>query len=66
MPGASISYSTAPNAQMSARRSTDLPRACSGDMHAAVPRITPATVACAVSVGEFIAAALDDGALSSA
>ena len=29
---ASISYSTAPKAQMSARLSTALPRACSGDM----------------------------------
>jgi hypothetical protein len=28
----SISYSTQPNAQMSARRSTGLPRACSGLM----------------------------------
>ena len=34
----SISYSTAPNAQMSARLSTVFPRACSGLMYAAVPR----------------------------
>ena len=30
-----------PNAQMSARLSTGLPRACSGDIYAAVPRMTP-------------------------
>ena len=40
----SISYNTAPNAQMSARRSTGLPRACSGDIYAVVPRIHPARV----------------------
>jgi len=39
---ASISNNTTPNAQMSARLSTGLPRACSGDMYAAVPRIAPA------------------------
>ena len=50
----SISYSTAPNAQMSARLSTDRPRACSGDMYAAVPITTPACVAAAVSVGECV------------
>jgi len=38
----SISNSTAPNAQMSARLSTERPLACSGDMYAAVPRIIPA------------------------
>ena len=43
----SISYSTAPNAQMSVRLSTGLPRACSGDMYAAVPITTPACVAAA-------------------
>ena len=37
----SISYSTAPKAQTSVRLSTARPRACSGDMYAAVPRITP-------------------------
>ena len=37
----SISYSTQPNAQMSDRLSTGLPRACSGLMKLAVPRITP-------------------------
>ena len=51
----SISKTTAPKAQMSARLSTGLPRACSGLMYAAVPRIIPASVDRAVSVGEFIA-----------
>ena len=37
----SISKSTHPNAQMSARLSTGLPRACSGLMYAAVPRMSP-------------------------
>ena len=46
-------HSTHPNAEMSVRLSTGLPRACSGDMYAAVPRITPAAVPRAVSVGEF-------------
>ena len=49
----SISYSTTPKAQMSARLSTTAPRACSGAMYAAVPRITPACVADSVSVGEM-------------
>ena len=40
----SISNSTTPNAQMSARLSTVFPRACSGLMYAAVPRIIPACV----------------------
>ena len=48
----SISYSTAPNDQMSARRSTFLPRACSGLMYAAVPSRMPACVAAWLSVGE--------------
>ncbi len=48
----SISKSTTPNAQTSALLSTGFPRACSGAMYAAVPRITPAAVARAVSVGE--------------
>ena len=39
------SYSTQPNDQMSERLSTARPRACSGLMYAAVPRITPALVA---------------------
>ena len=38
----SISNTTHPNAQMSVRLSTGFPRACSGLMYAAVPRITPA------------------------
>ena len=49
----SISNATAPNDQISARRSTVFPRACSGDIYAAVPRINPALVAAAVSVGEL-------------
>ena len=38
---------------MSARLSTVLPRACSGDIYAAVPMITPIWVAAAVSVGDW-------------
>ena len=49
----SISNATAPKDQISARRSTAFPRACSGAIYAAVPRINPALVAAAVSVGEF-------------
>ena len=49
----SISYSTQPNAQMSARLSTALPRACSGLMEDAVPRITPAFVLPIPTVGEW-------------
>src|SRR6266567_2593068 len=37
---------------MSARLSTRLPLACSGGIYAAVPNITPATVAPIVRVGE--------------
>ena len=48
----SISKRTTPKAQMSARLSTGLPRACSGDIYAAVPMITPICVAAAVSVGD--------------
>jgi len=59
---ASISYSTTPNAQMSARLSTARPRACSGAMYAAVPMIIPICVALAVIVGEFIASTLDEAA----
>ena len=52
---ASISYSTAPKAQMSARRSTGFPRACSGAMYAAVPMTRPMAVAGPdVSVGESV------------
>ncbi len=50
---ASISYRTHPNAHTSVRLSTGLPRACSGLMYAAVPRITPAAVPRAVRVGEY-------------
>ncbi len=48
----SISKSTTPRAQRSARWSTWRPRACSGLMYAAVPMITPAPVMAAVMVGE--------------
>ena len=52
---ASTSYSAQPNAQMSARLSTVLPRACSGDMYAAVPSIIPAAVIAGdVMVGEVV------------
>ena len=50
----SISHSTTPNAQTSARLSAAEPVACSGDMYAAVPRIMPARVAPSVSVGECV------------
>ena len=59
----SISYSTAPKAQTSVRRSTALPRACSGDMYAAVPMTTPARVAAAVIVGECVASGEDRSAV---
>ncbi len=50
----SISYRTQPNAQMSARLSTGWPRACSGLMYAAVPRIIPGSVIAGdVIVGEI-------------
>ena len=55
-----ISYSTHPNAQMSARRSTGLAFACSGDMYAAVPSNTPACVAMWLMVGEFAISAADN------
>ena len=41
----SISNTTQPNAQMSVRRSTGAPRACSGLMYGAVPITTPLWVA---------------------
>src|SRR5207247_6356052 len=50
---ASISYTTQPNAQMSVRLSTVLPRACSGDMYGAVPSRTPAAVG-PIAVGELV------------
>ena len=37
----SISYTTQPNAQISARLSTPRPRTCSGAMYGTVPRTTP-------------------------
>ena len=43
---------TQPKDQMSVRRSTTLPRACSGERYAAVPRITPAIVDGLMKVGE--------------
>jgi hypothetical protein len=49
-----ISNSTHPNAHTSVRRSTGLPRACSGLMYAAVPRMTPAYVARMLSVGDIV------------
>ena len=48
----SISYSTQPNDQISVRLSIGLPRACSGLMYAAVPRITPSRVPPTVTVGD--------------
>ncbi len=50
----SISHSTTPKAQMSERLSTTFPRACSGDMYDAVPRIIPARVGEMVMVGEVV------------
>jgi hypothetical protein len=40
---------------MSTLRSTTLPRACSGAMYAAVPRMSPACVACIDNVGDIVA-----------
>ena len=55
----SISKSTHPNAKISVRRSTARPFACSGDIYAAVPRMTPAFVAAMLArVGESEATAL--------
>jgi len=48
-----ISNSTQPNAQMSARRSTGLALACSGDIYAAVPSSTPSCVAIRLLVGDL-------------
>jgi hypothetical protein len=55
-----ISYNKQPNAQMSAPLSTGLPRACSGDMYAAVPRIMPTPVICTgvVIVGDAVSCGL--------
>src|SRR5262249_27606726 len=49
----SISKNTTPKDQISERVVVILPFACSGDMYAAVPRITPALVATALKVGEL-------------
>ena len=50
----SISWTTTPKAQISARLSTGLPRACSGLMYAAVPNSSPRAVCTGVViVGEF-------------
>ena len=55
-----ISQNTTPNAQTSDRLSTGRPRACSGLIYAAVPRITPCTVIAGdIIVGEFIRSAFD-------
>lgn len=43
---ASISYVTTPRDQTSERASTASPAACSGDMYAAVPTVSPAAVSC--------------------
>jgi hypothetical protein len=48
----SISYRTQPKDQTSARLSTGRPRACSGDMYAAVPNSMPSTVPREVIVGD--------------
>ncbi len=48
----SISYKTQPNAQISVRLSTVCPRACSGLMYAAVPRMTPSCVPLTVTAGD--------------
>src|SRR6185436_5191737 len=47
----SISKSTQPNAQMSVRLSTGFPFACSGDIYAAVPRISPCCETFELKVG---------------
>ncbi len=62
----SISKSTHPNAQVSARLSTGLPRACSGDMYAAVPSMTPGCVACGNRAADIVALLLDADGGSSA
>ena len=41
------------NAHISALLSVASPRACSGDMYAAVPRMTPCWVACILKVGDW-------------
>jgi len=56
----SISYNIAPNAHPSARLSTILPCAYSGDIYAAVPTITPIRVAAAVGLAPAHAHPLDN------
>ncbi len=58
---ANISKRTHPKPQMSARRSTGRPFACSGGMYAAVPMMTPACVARFGSVGELRMSELTTG-----
>jgi hypothetical protein len=52
---ASISKTTTPNAQISARLSAGRPLACSGLMYAALPRMRCAAVAAAPAAGDLIA-----------
>ena len=54
----SISNNTQPKAQMSVRWSTARPRACSGLMYAAVPRMMPARVALGIIVGDCVMSTL--------
>ena len=49
----SSSYNTHPNDQMSVRLSKGFPRACSGLMYAAVPRILPSLAPSVVNVGDW-------------
>src|SRR5215469_4722695 len=51
---------------MSARLSIGLPRACSGDIYAAVPRITPACVISSETVGDMVGLPALEAARSSA
>src|SRR3989304_4167526 len=55
----------APKAHTSDRLSTSFPRACSGDMEAAVPRIRPASVLPRASVGDGETLDGDDDAVAS-
>ena len=57
----STSYKQHPKAQTSARRSTGLPRACSGLMYGAVPRTDPSAVSF-VSVGDCDNSGFDESA----
>ena len=55
------SYSTHPNDQMSVRRSTTCPSACSGLMYGAVPTIAPGPVASIVCVLDCVASNASPG-----